>query len=78
MSVIANDIIELNGKRYICYKTAIYSDVKFVYLISESKPIEMKFAKEINQEGELKMEIINNPDEKAFAMSLFDTEEGNN
>lgn len=72
MGVKINEVVELNGKKYICFKIAYYLDTKFVYFISDTKPVEIKFAKEIIDGEELKMEIINNPDEKEFALSLFD------
>lgn len=71
MGVKVNEVVDLGGKTYICYNTQVYGDVKYVYFISDTKPVEMKFAKEIIDGDEIKMEIINNPDEKEFALSLI-------
>lgn len=63
-----NDIIEINDKEYVCFKKIINNDISYVYLISTFEPVEIKFAKELDDE---KLEIINNLEEKKYANKLL-------
>ena len=63
-----NDIIEINDKEYVCFKKVIDNNIKYVYLISAFEPVEIKFAKELDNE---KLEIINNLEEKQYANKLL-------
>ena len=63
-----NDIIEINNKEYACFKKIIDNNVKYVYLISTFEPVEIKFAKELDDE---RLEIINNLEEKQYANKLL-------
>lgn len=64
-----SEIIVINEKEYICFKTIEDNGIKYVYLISNFKPAEVKFAKELDDE---KLEIINNKAEKEYASSLLE------
>ena len=66
------EIIEVKGQRYICFKIIEFEGDIFTYLISEKKPIDMKFAKQIFVDGEdTKLEIIGDFYEKEKALSLL-------
>lgn len=64
------DVIELEGKNYVCFAVTEYEGTIFVYLITETKPFEMKFAKEVFGES-TKLEIIGDFYEKEKALSLL-------
>ena len=65
-----NEIIEIKGKEYICFKEITDKKTKYVYLMSNFKPVEIKFAKELNEN---EVEIINNLEEKQYAKKLLDS-----
>ncbi len=64
-----SEIIVINEKEYICFKTIEDNGNKYVYLISNFKPAEIKFAKELDDE---RLEIINDKSEKEYVSSLLE------
>lgn len=67
------EIIELdNEKEYICVARLEDNGVNYLYLLSNFKPIEIMFAKEIINGEEINIEIINNDEEKRHVLELFD------
>ena len=72
MSLEKGEIIELdNGKEYICFSCLEDQNNRYIYLISNFKPLEIKFAKEIINNGEISLEIINQQSEKERLFKLF-------
>lgn len=72
MKLEVGEIITLdNNKEYICFSKINDNGIDYVYLMSNFKPIEIKFAIEriINQEVEL--EIINDSKQKQYVYNLF-------
>lgn len=72
MKLEVGEIITLdNNKEYICFSKTNDNGIDYVYLMSNFKPIEIKFAIEriINQEVEL--EIINDSKQKQYVYNLF-------
>ena len=51
---------------------ALDNGVNYLYLLSNFKPIEIMFAKEIINGEEINIEIINNDEEKRHVLELFD------
>jgi len=68
MKINKGEIILLdNKKEYICISTIINEKIKYIYLISNFKPIEIKFGKINNNE----ITIINDKNEKIKVLKLF-------
>lgn len=66
------EIITLeNGKEYICYSVIESSGNSYVYLISNFKPLEIRFGIQRLINGNIQIEIVNNPEEKKKLMGLF-------
>lgn len=66
------EIIEVEGKNYVCFAVVEYESELFVYLITEDRPFEMKFAKEVfDDSDEIKLTIIGDFYEKEKALSLL-------
>ena len=67
------EIVEFNDKRYICFKVIEFEGEVFVYFISESKPVDIKFAKQVFNDGEEpQIEIIGDFYEKEKALALLE------
>ncbi len=60
-----------NGKEYIVFSQIIDNGVDYVYLMSNFKPLDVKFAKQIYDGNELKLEIVSDALEKQKLLSLF-------
>ena len=78
MKIVEGEIIPLsNNKEYICLKTLTKDDVDYMYLMSNFKPLEVKFAKQNIVNGEVEITIINNQAEKEQLLYLFQATEQN-
>ena len=65
MKIEKGEIIKLsNDKEYICCATTNDNGIDYVYLMSNFKPLEIKFAKQRIVEGEIEITIVNNHEEK--------------
>ena len=73
MRIEEGEIVELdNGKQYVVYSVIPENEKNYVYLMSNFKPVEMMFAKEIAGEGsDISLEIIKDQDEKQKVLELF-------
>ncbi len=73
MNIQIGEIIELEGgKEFICFSKAEKNGDTYIYLMSNFKPLEIKFARLLNTTpDELKIEIINNQEEKEQVLELF-------
>ena len=62
-----------NSKKYICFKVIEFEGEVFTYFVSESKPIDIKFTKQIFKDNkEPQLEIIGDFYEKEKALSLLE------
>lgn len=78
MKIEEGEIIQLdNSKEYICFSTITEGDNNYVYLISNFKPLEVKFAKQVTEDGSATLEIINNQEQKKKLLTLFTEQEKN-
>ena len=60
-----------NGKEYICFATITENNIDYAYLVSNFKPLEVRFAKQILNNGELALEIITDQPLKEHLFNLF-------
>lgn len=60
-----------NNKEYLCCATASENDVDYVYLMSNFKPLEIRFARQKVVDGQVEVTIIGNPEEKQKVLKLF-------
>lgn len=72
MKIETGEIITLdNNKEYICFSTLNHEGKDYVYLMSNFKPLEIKFGEQILEDGEITIRIINEQKEKEEVLSLF-------
>ncbi len=60
-----------NGQEFYCFQVLDHEDTSYIYLISTTTPIEVRFAKQKMVNGSLETEIIKDKEEKLFALKLF-------
>lgn len=78
MKINEGEIIQLdNNKEYICFSTISDQNEYYVYLISNFKPLEVKFAKEISDGDSVSLEIINDQNQKKKLLKLFTDKQNN-
>lgn len=78
MKINEGEIIQLdNNKEYICFSTISDQNDYYVYLISNFKPLEVKFAKEISDGDSVSLEIINDQNQKKKLLKLFTDKQNN-
>jgi len=68
MNLENGEIILLNEKEYVCISNVKLENNNYFCLMSNFKPLEIKFAKELDN-GQL--EIINNKEQKENLLQLF-------
>lgn len=72
MKLEVGELITLNNnKEYICFSRINDNGIDYVYLISNFKPIEIRFAIEKVNNQEIELEVINNKDQKQYVYNLF-------
>lgn len=72
MKLEIGELITLNNnKEYICFSRINDNGIDYVYLISNFKPIEIRFAIEKVNNQEIELEVINNKDQKQYVYNLF-------
>lgn len=72
MKIETGEIITLeNNKEYICFSTLNYEGKDYVYLMSNFKPLEIKFGEQMMESGEVNIRIINDQKEKEMVLGLF-------
>ena len=59
------------NKEFICLAAKELNGSNYVYLISNYKPLEVRFCKQYIDNGVLKMDIITDPDLKKELLNLF-------
>ena len=67
-------IILENGKEYVCFDKIMSEGIDYLYLMSNFKPLEIRFAKVINED---EIEIIYNQEEKEKILKLFENKQNN-
>ena len=68
----AGEVCELdNGKEYIVFSQIEYNGYDYVYLMSNFKPLEVRFAKQSFDGEDLKLELVTDPTEKQTLLALF-------
>lgn len=66
------EIITLdNNKEYICFSTLEDEGKHYLYLISNFKPLEIRFGIQTMENGEISIEIINDQAQKQKVLELF-------
>lgn len=60
-----------NGKEYICFASLEENGIDYVYLVSNFKPLEVRFAKQTINNGELLLEIVQEQALKEHLLELF-------
>lgn len=73
MKLENGEVITLeDGKEYIVFNSILKEGVNYVFLISNFKPVEICFAKEIIDGENISLEIINDQKQKEELMKYFD------
>ena len=67
-------IILENDKEYVCFDKITAQGIDYLYLMSNFKPLEIRFAKVINEE---EIEIIYSQEEKEKVLKLFENKQNN-
>lgn len=66
------EIINLEGKEYICVTSVVDNGVIYLYLMSNFEPLEIRFAKQLAiSDDDLKIEIVTDDAEKVKVLNLF-------
>lgn len=72
MKIETGEIITLdNNKEYICCSTINDNGNYYLYLISNFKPLEVVFAKQLIEDDSSYVTIINKKEEKEYVLKLF-------
>lgn len=66
-----------NGKEFICFASLEENGIDYVYLVSNYKPLEVRFAKQTLVNGELLLDIVQDPQLKQHLFELFKDKMGN-
>ena len=73
--ITINEIVTLdNGKEFYCFQVLNHEGTEYLYLISTTTPIEVCLAKQQIVDDSLRMDIIDDKEEKLFALKLFQDE----
>jgi len=72
MKIQSGEIIKLsNNKEYICCGTVADNGIDYVYLMSNFKPLEIKFARQAIVNDEIEITVIGSKEEKEKVLKLF-------
>ena len=71
MNLEEGQIINIDNKEYICISSKEYQNEYYYFLMSNTKPIDIKFARKLYDNDEIKLEIINNNEQKQILLELF-------
>ena len=70
--ITTSEIVTLdNNKEYYCFQTLTDNDKEYIYLVSTSQPIEVRFAEQRIINGALSIRILDEQTEKIHALELF-------
>lgn len=71
-NVKMGEIIELdNGKKYLCFDQIKENEFNYLYLITTTNPVEVKFAKQNINNNDSNIIIIGTKEEKKYVLELF-------
>ena len=65
-----------DGTEYVCFAQLEENGEDYVYLVSNFKPLKVRFAKQNIVNGELQLEIIQDPELKQHLFELFKNKMG--
>lgn len=72
MHITEGEILTLdNNQEFICLAVKNYKESNYLLLLSNFKPVEIRFAKEIMMGDRIDLEIINKQEEKIELMEIF-------
>lgn len=72
MNIEVGEILTLeNDKEYIVVAKDKYQEKDYLFLMSNFTPVEVRFAKELVNGEDVKLEIVNNQNEKMELMKIF-------
>ncbi len=74
MKLEPSEIITIGEKEYIVVATKSMGTKSYIYLISNFKPVEVKFAVEEVQGEKIELTILQDKDEIRYVISLFQKE----
>ena len=60
-----------NGKEYVCFSQIEENGTDYVYLVSNFKPLEVRFANQVIINGDLQLEIVEDQFLKEHLLELF-------
>lgn len=60
-----------DGSEYVCFARLEENGIDYVYLVSNFKPLKVRFAKQNIIDGKLQLEIIQDPELKKHLLELF-------
>lgn len=60
-----------NNKEYVVFSQIEHNGIDYVYLMSNFKPLEVRFAKQIMDGNDLKLDIVSDQKEKEMLLELF-------
>lgn len=60
-----------DNKEYICIDNIMQDNQNYLYLVSNFKPLEVRFAKQLSDDNGTSLEIINDGFEKVKVLELF-------
>ncbi len=61
----------VDGKEYICFTALNLENKDYVGLISNTQPIEVLFARQVIQDGNLELTVVEDRSEKERLVKLF-------
>lgn len=64
-------VVLSNDKEYVCFGELFDNEIDYVYLISNSTPVEVLFARQENINDDVKLTIVSDKDEKNRVLELF-------
>ncbi len=71
MNFKEGEIIEIKEKEYIIYSVIKEENTNYYYLMSNFKPLEIKFAKSVEETTNDELILINDQQEKLRVFDLF-------
>ena len=70
--LVAGDLATVSdGKEYIVFAQTMYKGSDYVYLMSNFTPLEVMFAKQVIDGGNLDLQIVSNQEEKKELLKVF-------
>lgn len=63
-----------NGKEYVVFGTTEENDKEYVYLVTTSKPLEVRFATQQIIDGELMLKMVEDQEEKEHLLETFQSQ----